>query len=70
MKRLIGSRYLTKITLKKTIQEMIFRLDSPVVADQLEFEIHRARKGGIFDDKTTQEMLDNIGLIRKEHGWL
>lgn len=46
------------------------RLDSPAAADQLEFDIHRARKGCIFDVKTTKEMLDNIGLIRKEHGWL
>lgn len=69
MKRPTGSRFLMKTVLKKTIQETISRLDSPAAADQLEFEIHRARKGGIFDDKTTQEMLDNIALIRKEQGW-
>lgn len=69
MKKPTGSRFLIKAALKKTIQEMISRLDSPTVAHQLEAETHRARKGGIFDDKTTQEMLDNIALIRKEQGW-
>ena len=69
MKKPTGSRFLLKAALKKIIQESILRLDTPEAADSLEFEIYRARKGGIFDDKTTQEMLDNIELIRKVQGW-
>lgn len=65
----IVNRYLMKLALKKTVQEAISRLDSPENADRLEFEINRAHKGGIFDDKTTREMLDNIALIRTEQGW-
>lgn len=65
----IGNRYLMKKTLKKVIQEAISRLDSPENADRLEFEIRRAHKGGIFDDKTVNEMLENISLIRNEQEW-
>ena len=69
MKRPTGSRYLIIKQLIKVMQKTIERLDSSEAADQLENEIHRARKGAILDDKTANEMLQRINQIRDENGW-
>lgn len=64
-----GSRYLIIKQVTKVVRESIERLDTPENANQLEAEILRARKGNIFDDRTAQEMLDNIAEIRRIQGW-
>ena len=69
MNKPTGSRALIIKQLTKVMQQAIERLDSPEAAAAIEAEVHRARQGGILDDKTACEMLRNIGLIRKEKGW-
>lgn len=58
--------FATKLMLVKVIRSAIERLDTIEAADSLEYEIQRARSGGILDDRTAIEMLHNIAAVRKE----
>ncbi len=68
MRKLTGSKALLKMQLKKVIQSAIPRISTPAEADALENEVQRCRAAGIFDDATSQKMLDAIATVRKELG--
>lgn len=63
------SKFLLKKTLIKVLQETIERLDTPEAADAVEEQLHRARSGGILDDKTFLEMQRNLQLVCQQQGW-
>ena len=57
-----------KLMLVNVIRSAIERCDSIEAADSLEYEIQRARSGGVIDDRTANEMLQNLAVVRKELG--
>lgn len=61
----INNRFLAINALKKVFCEAIPRLDSLENCDKLEYELLRARKGGLIDDKSCVEMLAAIQEMRK-----
>ena len=64
MKKPTGSRALLVCRLKKVLQQAIPRVSSVEEADQLEYEVLRCRKSGLFDDAVSAEMLRNLALVR------
>lgn len=70
MKKPTGSRYLVCCQLKKVLREAIPRISTLDEADHLQSEVFRIRDSGIFDDRTCQELLNAIDVMRQEvqHG--
>lgn len=60
--------FATKLMLVKVIRSAIERIDTIEAADSLEHVIRNARSGGIIDDRTANEMLHNLEVVRKELG--
>lgn len=61
----INNRFLAINALKKVFREAISRLDSLENCDKLEYELLRARKGGLIDDLACVEMQAAIQEMRQ-----
>lgn len=66
MRKPTGSRALLIKQLKEVISDVIPRLESLDQADQLELEIERCRKAGMFDDTTCYLWTQMIATVRKD----
>lgn len=61
----INNRFLAINALKKVFRDAIPRLDSLENCDKLEYELLRARKGGLIDDKECVDLQRAIQEMRQ-----
>lgn len=69
MRKSTGSKFLIMCQWRKVINDAIPRLDSPVSAELLETEIHRARLGGLISDAEYMDFKNRICEVYKDNIW-